>query len=59
MNAVKEEARKLIDSIPDTASWDDIMYQFFIRQKVEAGLEAVDAGRVLSQEEVEKKFAAA
>lgn len=56
MSIVKEEARKLIDSIPDTASWDDIMYEFYVRKKIEVGLEAADAGKVVSQEEVEKRF---
>ena len=56
MSIVKEEAKKLIDSIPDTASWDDIMYEFYVRKKIEIGLEAADAGKVVSQEEVEKRF---
>ena len=53
MSAVKEEARKLIDSVPDTASWDDIMYEFYVRKKIEFGLKEADAGKVVSQEEVE------
>jgi predicted transcriptional regulator len=56
MSIAKEEARKLIETIPDTASWDDIMYEFYVRKKIEIGLEEADAGRVVSQEEVEKRF---
>jgi predicted transcriptional regulator len=56
MSVAKEEARKLIETIPDSASWDDIMYEFYVRKKIEIGLEAADAGRVVSQEEVEKRF---
>lgn len=56
MSVVKEEAIKLIESIPDSASWDDIMYEFYVRKKIEIGLEAADAGKVVSQEEVEKRF---
>lgn len=56
MSAVKEEARKLIDSIPETASWDDIMYEFYVRKKIDIGLEAADAGKVVLQEEVERRF---
>ena len=54
MSIVKEEAKKLIESIPDTASWDDIMYEFYVRQKVEAALEQMEAGEVVPHEEVEK-----
>jgi hypothetical protein len=56
MSSVKEEAHKLIETVPDNASWDDIMYEFYVRKKIEIGLEAGDAGNVVSQEEVEKRF---
>ena len=59
MSVAKEEARKLIESIPDSASWDDIMYEFYVRKKIETGLEDADAGKVISQEEVEKRFGSA
>ncbi len=56
MGAVKEEARKLIENLPDSASWDDIMYEFYVRQKVDAALEQVETGEVVPQEEVERRF---
>ncbi len=33
------------------------MYQIYVRTKVEAGIAADEAGDVVSQEEVEKRFA--
>ncbi|MCX7428234.1 MAG: hypothetical protein NTW96_21725 [Planctomycetia bacterium] len=56
MSVAKEEARKLLDKIPETATWDDIMYQFYVRQKVEAGIEAADAGDLIPQEELEERY---
>ena len=56
MSIAKEVARKLIETIPDDASWDDIMYEFYVRQKVDASLEAMEAGEVVSQEDVERQF---
>jgi hypothetical protein len=38
----KQEARKLIDKLPAAASCDDIMYQFYVRQKYEHGISAAD-----------------
>ena len=35
---VKEEARKLIDRLPDNATWEDLQYEIYFRQAVEAGL---------------------
>ena len=56
MSIVKEEAKKLLDKIPDDATWDDIMYEFYVRQKIEMSLEAEDAGDVITHEEVKKRF---
>ncbi|OIP28959.1 MAG: hypothetical protein COW04_10965 [Deltaproteobacteria bacterium CG12_big_fil_rev_8_21_14_0_65_43_10] len=56
MNIAKEEAIKLIDKLPDQATWDDIMYEFYVRKKLEVALEAVQEGRVVPHEEVKKKF---
>ncbi len=56
MNIAKEEARKLIDKLPDQANWDDIMYEFYVRKKLEVALKAAEEGRVVSHEEVKKRF---
>ena len=52
MIAAKEEAKKLIDEIPDNASWDDIMYQFYVRQKLDTAIEEMEAGDVVPHEEI-------
>jgi predicted transcriptional regulator len=56
MSQVKDEVRKLLDEIPEEATWDDIMYEFYVRKKVELGLADLDAGRTVSHEEVEKMY---
>ncbi len=56
MNMAKEEAKKLIDKLPDQANWDDIMYEFYVRKKLEVALKAAEEGRVVSHEEVKKRF---
>ena len=53
---IKEEARKLIDKLPDNSTWDDLMYEIYVRQVVEAGLADSKAGKVLSLGEVRAKF---
>jgi hypothetical protein len=35
MQSVKEMARELIEHLPDTATFDDLMYEFYVRQKIE------------------------
>ena len=40
-----------VESLPETATWDDLAYEVCVRQSVEAGLADADAGRVLSHDE--------
>ncbi len=56
MPNVKQEAQQLVDSLPDNATWDDLMYTIYVRQAVESGLQDSDAGRVLDVGEVRAKF---
>ncbi|MBN1350877.1 hypothetical protein JXJ21_15770 [candidate division KSB1 bacterium] len=56
MTIVKEEAIKLINRLPDHATWDDIMYEFYVKKKLAIALEAAKEGRMVSHEEVKKRF---
>jgi predicted transcriptional regulator len=54
---VKSEAIKLVQGLPESATWDDVMYGIYVRQKIEAGLADLQAGRVHSHEAIRKEFA--
>ena len=56
MGLAKEEAKKLIEKLSDQATWDDIMYEFYARMKLEIALRAAEEGQVLSHEEVKKRL---
>jgi len=56
MNIVKEEARRLIDKLPEQATWDDIMYEFYVKKKLEVALKAAQEGRIIPHEEVKNRF---
>lgn len=53
---VKQEARRLVDNLSENATWDDLMYEIYVRQAIEAGLADSEAGRVLDVKEVRAKF---
>jgi hypothetical protein len=53
---IKEEARRLIDSLPDDSTWEDLMYRIYVRETIEAGLADSEAGRVIDVEDVRKEF---
>jgi len=52
----KQEAKRLIEKLPEAASWDDIMYQFYVRQKYELGIAAADRGEGMVHDQVKKHF---
>ena len=53
---IKQEAHRLIEQLPETATWDDLMYEIYVRQTIEAGLADSEAGRTLDVKEVRAKF---
>ncbi|MGE3298260.1 MAG: hypothetical protein AB7I68_13050 [Porticoccaceae bacterium] len=56
MSSAKEEAKKLIDQLPDQATLNDIMYELYVRQKIAAGLLAAKEGRTIPHEEVKRRL---
>lgn len=49
-------ARQLIERLPDTATFDDILYKFYVQQKIEAGLKAINEGRTIPHEKARKRL---
>jgi hypothetical protein len=56
LSTIRDEARRLVDQLPDDATWEDLLYQIYVRQSVEAGLEDCRADRLVSVEEVRKRL---
>lgn len=56
MNTAKEQVRKMLDQLPDDASFEDIQYHIYVREKIEHGLKDIQEGRVFTQEEVEERM---
>lgn len=44
-SSVKKAAAKLVSQLPASASWDDLMYEILVRQKIDAGLADLQEGR--------------
>ena len=54
--SVKDEARRLIERLPEDATWDDLMHEIYVRQAIEAGLEDSRAGNLTSVEDVRARL---
>lgn len=52
----KQQAHKLIDDLPETASWHELIYRAVVRQEIEAGLADSAADRVTPAEDVLREF---
>jgi len=53
---IKEQARRLLDSLPDSATWEDLIYQIYVRQAVETGIRDSDQGKTVDVKEVRRRF---
>ena len=54
--SIKPQALRLLEQLPDDATWEDLMYEIYVRQAIEDGLKDSQAGRTVSVDEVRKRF---
>lgn len=52
----KEAARQIIDTLPDDATLEDIMYAMYVRAKIEEGLRDEEAGNLIDHEFVKREI---
>jgi hypothetical protein len=53
---IKEEAKRLLEKLPDNLTWDDLLHGIYVRQSIEAGLADTVAERVVDVSDVRKQF---
>jgi len=53
---IKEEAKRIIDTLPEDSTWEDIMHRIYVRQSIEAGLKDIEAGRSIDVEDLRAKY---
>jgi len=56
MQTAKQMARQVIEHLPEQASWDEIIYELYVQQKIAKGLEAIKQGDHVSDEEARKRL---
>ncbi len=55
-NSIKDDARRLIERLPAGATWEDLQYEIYVRQAIDAGLANSREGRIVPLDEVRTKF---
>ena len=53
---IKEEVYKMVDKLPDTATWDDLIHEIYVRESIERGLADSKAGRTKDVSAIRRKY---
>jgi predicted transcriptional regulator len=53
---IKDEAKALIDKLPDDATWEDLMAQIYFKKNVDKGLNDLKEGKTLTHEEAKSRL---
>ncbi len=56
MSLIKEEALKIVKNLPDNATWEDLIYQFYVKKRIENGIKEIEDGEIVTHEEVKKRL---
>jgi len=54
---LREELHTLAEQLPENATWKDVLYEAYVRQEIEAGLEEARRGEFATDDEVKSTFA--
>jgi len=54
--ATKDDVIEMIRQLPEDVTIDDIMEELYTRRRIEEGLRQVEAGEVISHEDVKKRL---
>lgn len=56
MANTKEEIRRILDTLPDDATWEDVQYSIYVRERVERGKAEAAEGKLIDQQEIETRM---
>lgn len=56
MQTIKQIVHDIANHLPEQATFDDVIYALYVRQKLEEGLRDLNEGHTYTQEEVEQQL---
>lgn len=56
VTVTRDEARKLVEALPETFSWDGLLQVIFERMAIERGLADIEAGRYTDVDELRREL---
>lgn len=55
MKSVKKQVIRMIESLPENVSVEDVMAELYFKLQVDSGLKELDEGKGIPHEEVERR----
>jgi hypothetical protein len=56
MPNAKEEVRRILDALPEDATWEDVQYSIYVRERVERGRIESREQLLVDQSEIETRM---
>ena len=56
MATAKEEVRRMLDTLPEDATLEDVQYSIYVRERIERARREADEGKLIDQDEVEARM---
>ena len=56
IHSAKQDAIEAINRLPDNVPLDEIVYRLYVLNKAHQGMQDINAGRVISSEELAKEI---
>jgi len=56
LSSAKEATLRLVDRLDDDVSFEDIIYELYVLEKIQRGMKDAEAGRVVSHEEAKERL---
>jgi predicted transcriptional regulator len=56
MGKPKEEVQRLLETLPDETSFEDIQYHIYVQQAIRKGLDEANRGELIEQDEIERRM---
>jgi hypothetical protein len=56
MSTAKKQALEMVKKLPENVTWNDIMYEIYVRTKIETSIQAANEGNVVPHNAVKGRL---
>ena len=56
MQSAKETVKEILDNLPQDATYEDIVYEIYVKKNIEISKEQLKNGEIISEEQMNHRF---